>query len=263
MDYIQVIVLALTQGITEFLPISSSAHLILLPKLSNWVDYGLAFDVMIHLGTLTAVIHYFRAEILSLTCHGLYMVTGKTSELGEFAYVLVVATIPASIIGFVLHDFITNNLRTVEVIAISTIGFALLLGFADYKHKNNSLYSITCWQALFIGCMQALALIPGTSRSGITITAALLIGLNRSAATKFSMLLAIPLILAASLLQSYKLISTEQNIQWSFFLLGFAVSTISAWLCIHFLLKLVERIGMLPFIIYRIILGLLLLFYFA
>lgn len=265
MDLIQIIVLALLQGFTEFLPISSSAHLILPSKVLGWDDQGLAFDVATHIGTLAAVIIYFRRDVFSIT-QG-WLTTGFSKQMNDnarLAWAIVIATIPAGLVGLMYGDWIEANLRSSEVIAYATIGFGILLLAADHKaneHKN--ILQMTLLAAVVIGLFQALALIPGTSRSGITITAALFLGFQRDAAARFSFLISIPLILAAGLLKTKDLIEQSTQVDWATIGLAALLSAISAYVCIYFFLALINRIGMTPFVIYRLLLGAMLLIWFV
>jgi len=263
-DLIEIIVLALLQGLTEFLPISSSAHLILPSRLFGWDDQGLAFDVAVHVGTLLAVMVYFRRDIVVLTQNWLTTGFSRTPNTeARLAWYVVVATIPAGLAGLLLDDWIEANLRSTAVIAATTIGFGLLLGFADKSRKDGvSLVHMTLLMALVIGLAQALALIPGTSRSGITITAALLVGLHRVEAARFSFLLSIPLILAAGGLKTLELMDSVLPVDWQSLALGVLLSALSAWVCIYYFLAFINKIGMLPFVIYRLVLGLVLVAFF-
>jgi len=261
MDLTQQILLALLQGLTEFLPISSSAHLILLPKLLGWEDQGLVFDVAVHVGTLGAVIIYFRAELLRMSRDWTRSLTTRrqTAE-SRLAWGVLIGTIPVGLCGLLFKDFIELNLRSFEVIAITTIGFGLLLWWADvYGKRQRDEHSLRLTDILLIGIAQAIALIPGTSRSGITITAGLMLGLSRQAAARFSFLLSIPVITLAGLLAIKDLLQQDSLIDGGALLTGALISGITAYACIHFFLKLLERIGMLPFVIYRLGLGIVLL----
>ncbi|UCE89066.1 MAG: undecaprenyl-diphosphate phosphatase [Pseudomonadota bacterium] len=265
MDLIQIVVLAVVQGITEFLPISSSAHLILVPVLSGWQDQGLAFDVAVHLGSLAAVVWYFRRDLNAMTSDWLRSVQ-RRQLVGEsrLAWAVLWGTVPAGLAGLLLHDFIETQLRSPLVIAWATIGFGVLLWIADrHGRRRRSEASLTWMDVLVIGVAQALALIPGTSRSGITMTAGLMMGLTREAAARFSFLLAIPLILMASAYQSVSLARSTVSVDWAAFILGIVLSAVSAYVCIHYFLKLIQRIGMFPFVVYRLLLGALLLVVFA
>ena len=260
METIQAILLAIIQGLTEFLPISSSAHLILLSELAGWKDQGLVFDVALHFGTLLAVIFYFRREINEMLdfSHFKTMNTLIKSPLG----VITIATIPIVIIGGLFNQFIEANLRTPEVIAIATIIFGVLLYLSDLKGKQaGSDLKVTLGLGFLIGLAQVFALIPGTSRSGITITAALLLGFSRTEAARFSFLLAIPAIIAANILGVFEVIQAEYLVfNYLDLFLGVSISFLVAYLTIGWFLSLIERIGMLPFVVYRVILGTFLLF---
>ncbi len=189
MDLLQTIVLALVQGLSEFLPISSSAHLILVPKITDWPDQGLAFDVVVHLGTLSAIVFYYRLIIKTLIADFFHSVV-KVQTVGEskLAWGILLGTIPVGLVGLAFKDTIELTLRSTEVIAYATLVFGLLLGLGILVNvKRASVRKTIDWLDVgFIGSMQALALIPGTSRSGITITAGLLIGLSRQMSTQFA-----------------------------------------------------------------------------
>jgi len=263
-DAVQATFLALIQGLTEFLPISSSAHLALVPLLSDWPDQGLAFDCVVHLGTLTAVILYFRHE-LKLMAIGF----GKTivarswhaDREGQLAWFIGLSTIPVGIAGLTFKDVVENELRSVEVIAYASILFGLLLWWADRSgSRRKADEAWTLKDAMIVGIAQAVALIPGTSRSGITMTAALMLGYTRKAAARFSFLLSIPVITLAGGLKVKEWIEVSNNsVALPELLIGFTLSAVSAYLCIHYFLKFLDRIGMGPFVIYRILLGLILL----
>ncbi len=262
MDFIQTIVLSLVQGLSEFLPISSSAHLILVPKITDWTDQGLAFDVVVHLGTLSAIVFYYRSIIKILVNDFFYSVI-KVQTVGQskMAWGVLLGTIPVGLAGLLFKDFIEVNLRSTEIIAYSTLVFGLLLGFSSWVNtKNNSTRSELSWSDVgFIGVMQALALIPGTSRSGITITAGLLIGLSKKMSTQFAFLLSIPVITLSALLMLLDLYQQPQLVDWSMLILGFVVAGVSAYATVVFFIKLLDTVGLMPFVIYRIILGVMLL----
>lgn len=256
MDLLHLIALALIQGITEFLPISSSAHLILPKELLGWPDQGLAFDVAVHVGSLSAVVIYFRADIRRLIqAWFVSLLERRQSVDSQLGWYIILATIPAGLAALLLNDVIETHLRTTVVVMIATVVFGLYLGWADYRGKKNlELAQITLTMALLIGSSQALALIPGTSRSGITIAVALALGLQREAAARFSFLLSIPIIGLSGLYKSVELLA-ESSIQWGDILLGTVLAGISAYICIHFFLGFIQRIGMMPFVIYRLLLG--------
>ncbi len=260
MDIFQIVFLALIQGLTEFLPISSSAHLILPAHLLGWKDQGLAFDVAVHVGSLMAVMLYFRQDIQQLLlAWGRSLATLEQTQDSRVAWYVVWATIPAGLFGLFFDDFIEANLRSTLVIAISTIVFGLVLLWSDKSgSRSKTLLQMSLKMALIIGLAQAIALIPGTSRSGITISAALLLGMTRDDAARFSFLLSIPLIAMGGGYKALGLIGSESVI-WIDMLIGIAVSALSAFVCIHYFLKFINSIGMLPFVIYRLLLGALLL----
>ncbi len=264
MDWIQVIVLAIVQGITEFLPISSSAHLILVPVLTDWEDQGLAFDVALHLGSLAAVIIYFRQDLINMTQSWTRSFATHTLDAdARLAWAVILGTIPVGLAALAFKDVIENVLRSPIYLAAGLIVFGLLLGWADWRHRGTREVSQMTWKDVaFIGIAQAIALFPGTSRSGITITAALLLGLSREAAARFSFLLSIPVIFLACALETKDLIGSDVDVDWAFMAGGVMLSGISAYLCIHYFLAFIKRIGMQPFVIYRLVLGAMLLWIF-
>lgn len=262
MDFLQSAFLALIQGLTEFLPISSSAHLILPAKIFGWQDQGLAFDVAVHVGTLSAVVIYFRTDISAILLGWRLSLTGKKTEQGRLAWLLILATIPAALIGLLGKGLIESSARSTLVISITTIIFGLLLWYADRKSTlSKETKDISIKDALKIGLAQSVALIPGTSRSGITMTMALLLSFDRRTAATFSFLLSIPIITLAGLYLGWQLLMSPIQIEMGELLIGIMVSFVSAYLCIHYFLKVIERIGMLPFVAYRLALGTLLLIF--
>lgn len=258
MDILQIIVLAVVQSLTEFLPVSSSGHLVLVPIVTGWQDQGMVFDVALHLGTLFAVIFYFRGELHQFMKEWLRsLATRQLTTDSRLAWGILLATIPAGIFGLTIEAIdLEQVLRNPHLIATTAIFFGILLGIADLTSKRQrDERSLTLRDIILIGCAQAIALIPGTSRSGITMTMGLFLGLQRRAAARFSFLLSIPAILLASGVEGLKLVLHHVPIDWNALILGMTVSAISAYLCIYFFLRLLERVGMLPFVIYRIFLG--------
>ena len=258
MDLFQAIALALMQGFTEFLPISSSAHLILVPQMvEGWEDQGLAFDVSVHVGTLSAVMLYFRREVTEMAVDWVGSLQSRKQTMNSrLAWAVLLGTIPVGLAGLIFKDYIEINLRSPTVIAIATVGFGLLLWWADITGKRHrDEYTISIVDVVVIGCAQALALIPGTSRSGATMTAGLLMGLSREASARFSFLLSIPVILLAGGLKFLDLLKQSAPVDWSLMIIGTVLAGVTAYLCIHYFLALLDRIGMLPFVIYRIVLG--------
>lgn len=265
LDLIQVSLLAILQGLTEFLPISSSGHLLLPSLLLGWADQGLSFDVAVHVGSLLAVIGYFRSDIRRLLLAWLLSLhSGKSSADSKLAWLLLIATLPAGITGLLFSDVIELYARSVIIAAVASIIFALLLLWSDRVGKyRKELFDLNWKQALFIGIAQTLALIPGTSRSGVTMTAALFCNLNRQTAARFSFLLAIPIIVGSGLLKFIEVLNSDAGVgvagHWQTLMYAAGISALVAFSCIHFFLRLIESIGFLPFVIYRIVLGCVLL----
>ena len=261
MDLIQALWLAIIQGLTEFLPISSSAHLILPSAILGWEDQGLAFDVAVHVGSLVAVLIYFKND-LALLLRAWFKTTFQGADSNaesRMLWFIVLATIPTAIVGLVAGGFIELHLRSVAVIATTTIIFGLLLGWADWRYKGSlSLQAMSWKSACLIGIAQVLALVPGTSRSGITMTAALALGFDRNSAARFSFLMAIPIISLSGGYKALQLLS-QQSVAWASIALGTIMSGLTAYFCIHAFLRLIDRIGMMPFVIYRLLLGVLLI----
>lgn len=261
MDWLQLTALALIQGLTEFLPISSSAHLILPNALLGWPDQGLAFDVAVHVGTLMAVMWAFRHDLGRLIrgWGGQFWPAARAHqsdpEAVRLGWAIIVATVPACIAGLLLGDWIELHLRSAVVIGWATLIFGVLLGWADRYSGTRQLTQMTLKLALVIGLFQAFALIPGTSRSGITITAALLLGFSRQEGARFSFLLSIPLIIAAGLFKGIELYENAAQAHWLDMAWGVLLSFLSAWLCIRLFLHWLDRIGMMPFVIYRLCLA--------
>lgn len=265
MDFIQIIALAVMQGLTEFLPISSSAHLILLPIIAGWQDQGLAFDVAVHIGTLSAVIIYFRHTLKTLF-HDWLQSLQQRQLVGDskLAWAVLFGTIPVGLAGIIFNHSIETYLRSPMVIATTTIVFGLLLGWADWQGKQQrNEHQLTWKDVLIVGIAQAVALIPGTSRSGITMTAGLILGLTRNAAARFSFLLSIPVIFLAGGLKTVELIQSNTTTDWSALIIGALLSAISAYLCIALFLKLLDKLGMWPFVVYRLLLGIILIWLFV
>ena len=259
MTLIQIIVLSLIQGLTEFLPVSSSAHLILGSKLFDWPDQGLVFDVATHLGTLLAVLLYFRKDLWNMLKP--WLLSDKGDDVSrKLGLTLVVASIPAIVAGGLLHGWVESSLRDIRVIAWTTIAFGLLLWWADARFAHDKrLHNMSMKSGLLIGMAQMLALVPGTSRSGITITVGRMLGFNADGAARFSFLLSIPIIAAAGGYGLLRMIMGDASINWFQFALAIVLSALAGWLCIAAFLALLQRVGLLPFVLYRLALGLVLL----
>jgi len=253
---LEAIILGLVQGLGEFLPISSSAHLILVPWLFNWPDPGLTFDIGLHLGTLVAVLVFFWKDWIQLLKGA---VKGLRTTEGRLFWFLVLATIPGALIGFVLEDTAETVFRNPMLIAIMLIVMGIILYWADQRGKKNvPLERINLGTALAIGLSQALAIIPGVSRSGATMTAALLLGLKREDAARFSFLLSTPIIFGAGIIKMPELVAHPEMITGNF-IVGIVVSALVGLASIGFLLKYLQTKNFLPFAWYRFLLGALVL----
>lgn len=260
--------LALVQAVTEFLPVSSSGHLILLPRLLGWSDQGLEFDIATNTGTMLAVIVYFRRDLgglargftASLRAGG----AGASEPEARLAYALLWGTIPAAVVGLLIKDWVSGHGRDPRLIATTAIVYGVLLAVADqFGRKRLAVSAIGVREGILIGCAQALALIPGTSRSGVTMTAALGLGLTREAAARFGFLLAVPIGLLVGAKQVFDIARGEVlGLSAAALAIGIGVSAIAGWAVIAGLLAWVRRRPLMPFAVYRILLGLFLFAYF-
>jgi undecaprenyl-diphosphatase len=252
----QIIVIAVVQGITEFLPISSSGHLILIPNLMNWPDQGQFVDVMVHVGTLLAILIYFWRDVLRIIVGGLELFKGKVTDEGKLAIYIVLATIPAVAFGLFLKKFGFADLeRNVAVVAWNTILYGLLMLVADMiGPQERTVGNMTLGSAMIIGVAQALALIPGTSRSGVTMTAARFLGFTRPDSARFSFLLGIPAIAGAGVLTVGDALASGDTITMDAIYCA-ALTFFAGLAAIAFLMALVRRISFLPFVLYRMVLG--------
>jgi len=254
MDALQTVLIALLQGFTEFLPISSSGHLALLPAFTGWDDQGLGFDIAVHAGSLLAVIAYFRGELLAM---GRTVLLGQSAE-ARLGRQIVIATIPLGLAGLVFADVVESELRSPAVIAIAGAVFGVLLWLADRLGRGaRTEAGLGLTDVLLIGCGQALSLIPGTSRSGITMTVALARGLSREAAGRFSFLLSVPAIAMVALWQSIRFATDPAPVAWGSLAAATAISAATAFASIALFLKMIGRIGMGVFAVYRVALGVL------
>lgn len=282
MSFVQAIFLGIIQGLTEFLPVSSSGHLILFPRFFGLLDQGMAFDVVLHLGTLVAVVVYFRKKLWNI----LKAVIAKPTESVEaipgdrhesipltlamtdkkLGWLILLSIIPASIIGFFFGDWLENSFRSATVVAFNLIFWGIVLWIADVymrKQKNKKTLNQISWkQSLFIGCAQVLALIPGTSRSGITMTAGLFSKFDRTSAAEFSFLMSVPIIALAGGKGLLDLIQSGSfSEDFLVLLVGFIFSALSGLLAVWGLLKIIKKYSFLPFVIYRIFLGFIILLF--
>lgn len=268
MSIIEIIILSFIQGLTEFLPISSSGHLIFMPKLFGWSDHSLEMDVAVHVGTLISVLLYFRRDILSMVTETVsYIFSGfkKTAftDHVRLAFVIVVATIPAVIAGFTLKKLGVDMVRHVWVIATTSIVFGLIMYIADRRLQSRSIDEMGFGRGFIVGLAQAIALIPGTSRSGICMTAARFMGFNRVTAARFAFLLSIPSILGAGVLTTVDALKEGQNLLTQDFFVAIIASFVFGLMAIHFMLVFLNRHGLGIFTIYRVILGILLLTFYS
>lgn len=258
MELSQIAILALVQGLTEFLPISSSGHLILAPHLFGFADQGLELDVAVHFGTLIAVVVYFRHDIINITrgWFGALPPKAPANPESRLGWAIIVGVLPVVVVGLLVKDIVETQLREPWIIGTTTILFGLLLGWADWRsRRQRDISRLTLSDAVFVGLAQVLALIPGTSRSGITMTAGLMLGLTREAAARFSFLLSIPTILGSSILIGKDLVEAGAGVDWNAIGVSVVLAAITAWLCIHYFMAYIERMGMQPFVIYRLLLG--------
>ena len=257
MTTLQVIILAIVQGLTEFLPISSSGHLVLVPHFFDWVDQGLAFDVAVHFGSLIAVLLFFRRDIAGLLRGGVSVLGGNLQTVeSRLALGIGLGTVPAAIAGLLFVDWIEANLRSPLVIVFTLAGYGVLMIIGDSLGKRErDITSMRIRDAVMIGVAQALALVPGTSRSGITITTARFMGFERQDAARFSFLLAVPVILLATGYSLIGLLNGDAAVAWGQLATGVIVSAVVAYLSIEFFMRFVSQIGLLPFAVYRLILA--------
>jgi len=252
----QIIVLAIVQGITEFLPISSSGHLILVPELMHWKDQGLIVDVMVHMGSFLAVIVYFWRDVVQLVLGGLEMLRGRMTRRARLALYIIAATIPAVIFGLVAKKTgLQEAIRGPLIVAVNAVLFGIVMFAADYwSRQQRRVEDMDMKTALVIGVAQAIAIIPGTSRSGITMAAGRFLNLTRQEAARFSFLVGIPAIAGAGVLVLGEAISRGESISNDALLTG-ALTFFVALAAIAFLMRVITKIGLLPFVIYRFILA--------
>jgi len=253
---LHIAILALVQGITEFLPVSSSGHLILVPALTGWPDQGLVIDVAVHVGTLGAVALYFRRDLRIMTAGIFRFIRGRRDSGAKLAGLVIIGTVPAVVAGYLLNKYYPGGIRGIEIIAWTTLAFGILLYAADQLGMTvRRIEHLRFGDVLIIGLAQALALIPGTSRSGITMTAARFLGFERREAARFSMLLSIPVIIGAGALKGFELyrmgdvqLTSDAFVAGglAFFAALFTIAILMAWL---------KRSSFTPFVIYRIALG--------
>lgn len=248
-------VLSLVQGITEFLPISSSAHLILLPHVFGEADQGITVDMAAHLGSLIAVVWYFRSDIVPMCRGALLCVFGKRVPETTLFWQIILATIPAVLVGFLFMDTITTTLRDPRIIAVTSIVFGIFLYVSD---RVTVVRPFNTRSAILIGCAQVLSVIPGVSRSGITMTAGRFLGLTRTQTARFSMLLSIPTTLGAVLLALKDVITDPTSVSLILLVYVTVATALVAYASIGMLMRFISKYSFTPFVIYRVLLGIIL-----
>mgnify|MGYP001196274424 FL=1 len=253
MDFIQIFILSIIQGVTEFLPISSQSHLILTSYLLGLEDQGLGFDIALHFGSLIAILIYYRKEIRSLL--------SLNDEGVNYLKLIIIGSIPLPIVGLLFIDIVSQNMRSVFSIASMTILFAVILYLADLKKKEvvTKFANISIYTIVFIGLMQTLAIMPGVSRSGIVITAALLANFSREDSIKIAFLLSIPAIFMATVYQSMQLYDVGNIEILNEHMLGMFLSFIFSYITIHLFISTINKISFTPYIVYRLMLGIALI----
>ncbi len=267
MNYIQAVSLGLVQGLTEFLPVSSSGHLVLVSRFLHWSDQGIFFDLVLHLGTLLAVIIYYRHKIKTIL-RSVYdnFKSKQFLNFKDFNYrlfwYLIFSVIPAGIFGLLVGKIVETKFRSPDLIAFNLIVWGLVLGLGNWWQRkvnlNLSLKKMLFFQVLMISLAQSLALIPGTSRSGITMSVALLMGFSREASAEFSFLMSLPVIFLAGLWKTIQVVNQSGfGLNFSYLIIGFLSAFMSGYLAIWLLLKIIKKKSFLPFVVYRLILGLL------
>ncbi len=262
MTLIQLVIIAVVQGITEFLPISSSGHLVLIPYVTGWTDQGLLVDVAVHVGSLGAVIVYFWRDVWDLVVGAWHALLFRPDRGSRLLGLMIVATIPAIVAGLALKLIAPDLFRSVAIIAWTMLLGGILLYVADrFGLRINKMDHITLRSAWLIGLAQMLALVPGTSRSGITMTAARALGFERDEAARFSMLLSIPVIVAAGALAGLDLVAQGDSLLTSAAVTAAALAFVSALLAIALLMRWLRHASFTPLVVYRVALGLVLLWF--
>jgi undecaprenyl-diphosphatase len=265
MGWIEAVVLGFVQGLTEFLPISSSAHLRLIGELFGWDDPGAAFTAITQIGTEAAVLVYFRRDIARIVVAWLRSLTrrGKPDPDARMGWLIIVGSIPIVILGLLFQDQIETTLRDLRIVAIALVAFSLVLYWADrVGAKNRQLTDLTIGHGIAFGLAQAAALIPGVSRSGGTITMGLFLGYTREAAARYSFLLAIPAVLGSGFFQAYEALTGDvagETVAWGPTILATVIAFAVGLTVIAWLLRYLNRGSFTPFVVYRVVVGLLVL----
>lgn len=256
MPVLHIVVIALIQGVTEFLPVSSSGHLVLVPMFTGWPDQGLLIDVAVHVGTLGAVVLYLWRDLLRMLASLGRLTRGQSDFHARLAGYLVIGTLPVVVAGFVMNRYLPGGLRDIFVVAWATLGFGIVLYLADKLGMTvRRIEHIGLGDAVIIGLAQALALVPGTSRSGITMAAGRLLGMERTEAARFSMLLSIPAILGAGTLKGLELYRSGDAALTNDALVVGGLAFIVALIAISLMMAWLRRATFTPFVVYRVLLG--------
>ncbi|TVR99890.1 MAG: undecaprenyl-diphosphate phosphatase [Rhodospirillales bacterium] len=260
MAMIHLVVLAIVQGVTEFLPISSSAHLILVPIVFGWPDQGLLVDVAVHVGTLGAVMVYFWRDVVAMAAGMFDLVRGRLTAHGVLLGLVIIGTLPIVVAGFLMDGRLMESFRDIRVIGWTTLGFGILLYVADrFAGTRRTMSDLRSRDAVLIGLAQVLALIPGTSRSGITMTAARMLGIDRAAAARFALLLSMPAILGAGVLQGADLYTAGDTELTGAVITAMVLAFGAALAAIAAMMAWLRRATFTPFVVYRVVLGVILL----
>lgn len=257
-----IIILSILQGLTEFLPVSSSGHLVAVPKVLGLPDQGLVMDLAVHIGTLLSVVIYYFKDLFYIAKSLIFWNKTELSESRRLGLYIIGATIPSVIFGFIMHKLLPDGIRDVRIIAANLIIFAEVMIFADvFFKKDKDITKISIKSSMIIGFAQVLALIPGTSRSGVTISAARVLGFNRADAAKFSFLLSIPAVAGAGLLGIVDVVKSENLDLGLDMVIGIAFSFLSGLVAISIMTRWLNKIGLVPFAVYRIVLALALIIF--
>lgn len=263
MTFFQIFILSIVQGLTEFLPVSSSGHLVLAPHLTGVADQGVLMDVALHIGTMLAIVLYYRRDVWNISWAVLQGRRAKDQQSRRLGLYIAAGSVPALLIGGILHFTLPEGIRSVGVITFSMVFFGLLMGVADlFGRQEREIKSSTLRAVLAIGAAQALALIPGTSRSGITMTAARFMGFKRVDAARLSFLLGLPVMAAAGFVSLLEIAQSGSGEMWADALTAIALSFLAGLAAIHFMMRFLQKIGLLPFVFYRMFLGGFLFVYF-
>lgn len=269
MLWYEALILGIIQGLTEFIPVSSSGHLVVTPLLFGWDSQPLVFDLILHLGTATALIYYFRFDLLNIAKNLFSEIENEKKDANKYTYesqlgiFIIIGSIPAALLGYFLDDFIESTFRSIFSVAILLLLGSILMFYAEYRNSKIEFKSgVTARKSFFIGLFQSLALFPGFSRSGSTLSGGMLLGLDREYAARFSFLLSIPVILGAAILKIASASDVElMQVGLSAIVLGYFSSTVVGYMAIKFLLNFLKNHSLYIFVIYRILLaGILFLF---